>query len=574
MTGEQSSSYNTAMNSIAAYALSVELAGRLKGRSLTGTDRFYRGITLSFDCEEIPFIHLIQMAREASITISASSFVHSSATTPFFDSIKGSKVMDIKPLGLDRAILIYLDSPGEWGMKESFCLRLDLSPGLRAASLFHLPDGKLYGSFGSRRSRPPSSIDDRPPDRRWSLLDLPRECPDLFSMPEVSSVSGPGNSTLKWKSERDAAAILVGTVSGIDPGLAKALVARFGTDPATVWERLAGIGRSLASGEFEWFAYDLTLEAGGGRAAYPVNLPLEKSKPAPTGFVELFHYLEKEDIRPDYIDTIRKDVKKIMDREIKRSKKLLSNIDADLENASKFREYRQFGNLLVTYRPQIKKGMNEITLGNFSGEGDVTIPLDPAVDPERNIQRYFRKARKGERGLLVIRNRRREIEKDISRRIKALEDIDNMDKVEQVLSLLPPPGDNLAGTGRVEEKRPFRRYPVDGKHTILVGRNDRENDELTHRFAAPSDLWFHAQGSPGSHVILKGADRSTPKRIIELAAAVAAWFSKARRSGTVAVVFTEKRYVRRPRKSRPGTAICQREKTLFVKPSLPDESGE
>ena len=74
----------------------------------------------------------------------------------------------------------------------------------------------------------------------------------------------------------------------------------------------------------------------------------------------------------------------------------------------------------------------------------------------------------------------------------------------------------------------------------------------------------------GSHVILKGAHRSTPKRIIELAAAIAAHFSSARHSKTVPVLYAEKRYVRKPRKSRPGTAVCQRGKTIFVAPGLPE----
>ncbi len=124
-----------------------------------------------------------------------------------------------------------------------------------------------------------------------------------------------------------------------------------------------------------------------------------------------------------------------------------------------------------------------------------------------------------------------------------------------------------------EKTARFKRFRLDEKHCIYAGRSGAENDELTHEFASPSDLWFHAQGSAGSHVILKGADRSTSRRMIETAAAVAAWFSKARNSRTVPVIYTEKRHVRKPRGSRPGTAVCQREKTIFVTPALPDETG-
>lgn len=116
----------------------------------------------------------------------------------------------------------------------------------------------------------------------------------------------------------------------------------------------------------------------------------------------------------------------------------------------------------------------------------------------------------------------------------------------------------------------FRRFAIGNGYEILVGRTDRENDELTHRTAAPDDLWFHAQGTAGSHVLLRGGRGSVPARIIRTAAETAAWFSKAKHSGTVPVIYTEKRYVRKPRGSKPGTAACLRGKTLFVAPRLPD----
>jgi predicted ribosome quality control (RQC) complex YloA/Tae2 family protein len=106
---------------------------------------------------------------------------------------------------------------------------------------------------------------------------------------------------------------------------------------------------------------------------------------------------------------------------------------------------------------------------------------------------------------------------------------------------------------------------------VYVGKSDAENDVLTHEFASASDLWFHAQGTPGSHVVLKGAHRSTPHSVIEAAASIAAYFSKARNSSTVPVIYAEKRHVRRPRKSKAGTALCSRGKTIFVKPALPEK---
>ena len=126
------------------------------------------------------------------------------------------------------------------------------------------------------------------------------------------------------------------------------------------------------------------------------------------------------------------------------------------------------------------------------------------------------------------------------------------------------------GEGRVGSKgRGYRAYEVDG-YEILVGKGDAENDRLTFGLAAPRDLWLHAQGVGGSHVVLRTGGRpdTVPRPVLEKAAALAALHSKARHSGLVPVIWTERRYVRRPRKAPPGTAVCLREQNLFVEPGV------
>jgi predicted ribosome quality control (RQC) complex YloA/Tae2 family protein len=118
-----------------------------------------------------------------------------------------------------------------------------------------------------------------------------------------------------------------------------------------------------------------------------------------------------------------------------------------------------------------------------------------------------------------------------------------------------------------------RRHTLSGGWIVLVGRSNRENDVLTHRIARQHDLWLHARGVAGSHVILQreGHREKPGKPIIEQAAAIAAYYSKARTSSMVPVVYTEKRYVRKPRKAAPGLAVCIREKVVLVEPRLPRE---
>jgi predicted ribosome quality control (RQC) complex YloA/Tae2 family protein len=102
---------------------------------------------------------------------------------------------------------------------------------------------------------------------------------------------------------------------------------------------------------------------------------------------------------------------------------------------------------------------------------------------------------------------------------------------------------------------------------VLAGRTDAANDRLSLRLARPDDLWFHMRGMPGSHVLLRVPPGAAPDRAtLELAAGLAAYHSKARTAGTVAVSCTEARHVSKPRGAKPGTVTIRKERTLKVRP--------
>ncbi|RPH74315.1 DUF814 domain-containing protein [bacterium] len=118
-------------------------------------------------------------------------------------------------------------------------------------------------------------------------------------------------------------------------------------------------------------------------------------------------------------------------------------------------------------------------------------------------------------------------------------------------------------------------YTLPGNWRVLVGRTDADNDYLSLTVARPDDWWFHVRGVPGGHVILQGpagaeADRETLKR----AAAIAAYHSKARRAGLVAVSCTRARYVTKPRHAKTGTVQIRKEVVLKVRPAAGEELGK
>jgi predicted ribosome quality control (RQC) complex YloA/Tae2 family protein len=110
-------------------------------------------------------------------------------------------------------------------------------------------------------------------------------------------------------------------------------------------------------------------------------------------------------------------------------------------------------------------------------------------------------------------------------------------------------------------------YTLPGGWQVLVGRSDAANDRLSLREARPSDRWFHVRGMPGSHVVLRVPSGQSPERTtLELAAALAAYHSKARGAGVVPVSCTEARHVSKPRGAKPGTVSIRKEQVLKVRP--------
>jgi len=105
---------------------------------------------------------------------------------------------------------------------------------------------------------------------------------------------------------------------------------------------------------------------------------------------------------------------------------------------------------------------------------------------------------------------------------------------------------------------------------VLAGKTDADNDILSLKLAGPHDWWFHLHGQPGSHVILKAREGLEPgKEVLQAAAAVAAWHSKARGAGVVPVVCTRAANVSKPRGAKPGTVSIKNEKIIKVRPALP-----
>ena len=118
----------------------------------------------------------------------------------------------------------------------------------------------------------------------------------------------------------------------------------------------------------------------------------------------------------------------------------------------------------------------------------------------------------------------------------------------------------------------FKQYLIENKYRVFVGKDSKNNDLLTTRFAKQNDYWFHARGSSGSHVVLKVDNLKEPiqKNILKKAAALAAYHSKAKTAGIVPVAYTLKKFVVKKKGDPVGTVHLLREDVLLVKPEIPN----
>ncbi len=270
------------------------------------------------------------------------------------------------------------------------------------------------------------------------------------------------------------------------------------------------------------------------------------------------------------LTTLRKKMEKILERDLRTLQAI--QVESGLDQKEVF--CREAGKALLACAGEIKKG--DKSYSYQEGSSIRTLKLDPALTPIQNAQSYFAKAKKARAAselALVRRTSLRERSRKTEQLLGQLNDIDSRKGLRQYMK--ENGGDLKARGVRGEELErttlPFRTFVVDGGFQVLAGKSSANNDLLTMKHAKPQDLWFHARGSSGSHVVLKvGTGKGDPgKKAKEQAAAIAAYYSKMRKAKRVPVVLTEKKYVRKPKGASPGTVVLERESVLFVEPALP-----
>ena len=263
--------------------------------------------------------------------------------------------------------------------------------------------------------------------------------------------------------------------------------------------------------------------------------------------------------------------------EIDRCSRTIVSMQSDLSDEGRADRYERYGHLLMTVADGGKRGLERIEIGDvFAGGEPTVIPLDADRSLHENAERYYDRARRSRASREHARARLADYRRRLERLERVLSESARASGLRKARRLVSEHSPLLPARAQVGGRRePGHRYELAGGAVALVGRNAKENDLITFQMARKHDLWMHARGYRGSHVVLRVSSKTErpPRNVIEAAASIAAHYSKGRGSELVPVIVAERKYVRKAKRGAPGQVIVEREEVLLVRPSLPTTGG-
>ena len=318
--------------------------------------------------------------------------------------------------------------------------------------------------------------------------------------------------------------------------------------------------------------------ANVGQAYEPPGQGDASQKPAPsrfTGCVGGMHpvsdaidtyYREQESGRAG--DRIKAERLRVLKKTLKKEQRLIEAWRNDLIKAATYQDYARYGELVKSNLGTITKGTDHIEVTDYFDDQlpTITIPLDPMKSPQGNMDDYFRKHRKY---LAAERELTPRIEQADLGLARLRQEIQEIEQGTWTLPAAPSPRLRVGTSARAhaiaQPRGPFRRFISTDGLPIFVGRNARENDELTFGLAKSDDLWLHARGTPGSHVVVRlGKGTDPPSETLRDAATLALLYSDLKKSGKGDVIYTRRKWVKKAKGQAAGAVIVTQEKSVHI----------
>ena len=298
-------------------------------------------------------------------------------------------------------------------------------------------------------------------------------------------------------------------------------------------------------------------------------------------FLDDFYY---EKMQEDLFKNYRNNLLKVINNTLDKITKKLDNINNKIEACKDMNKYKIYGELLIAniYRINtLNISDNFVELENYYDNNNiVSIPVNTDISTSQNAEKYFKKYNKLKNTLEVVNIQKKDAEKELNYLGSLIYELDNATDIDAINEIYNEISENILFNDNIKQNKSsdkniksslssqdnYMRLNLDG-YTVLVGKNNRQNDYLTMKIANDNDYWFHTKDIHGSHVILRCSGDTPKMETIIKCAKLAAYYSKAKFSSNVPVDYTLKKYVKKPNGAQPGYVIYTNQKTVNVEPS-------
>ena len=335
------------------------------------------------------------------------------------------------------------------------------------------------------------------------------------------------------------------------------------------------------------FIRDLTLKLSGQMRNNPEfrvlqngNLCLISRENLPFEEIKLFDTCN-EAVRFTYYKTSRErrlskrieSIKPRLEGAIDKAKRTISQLENADKALKRSDKYENYGHILMAHaHEKVQNGSESVTLPDFYNDNEpVTISIKPTQTIAENAQRYYEKASKAKKRVTESKKRMKRLQKDLEELQQVHQSFRNLDKIYEFDGWLDDHKEQLNRLGVLSQNQqtetlPFRRAEIDG-YEIWIGKNAKSNDKLTAQ-AHKEDVWLHARGVGGSHVVIRmnNTKEYPPRHVLLKTASVAAWNSKAKGTKLAPVIVTKRKYVSNPKGAPAGTVRVHREEVEMVEP--------